>query len=209
MSRQPPGGLVGIIRGFCFNIENKYFQFLGGLSQQTYTTCNTEKCAQVVKSKPPSYYFVSTIGDFAQDQTVFNKNTTTHWKPVMLISQDALRFFCYAIFYRDSGGIWYCYVRSFAPTAISDTLRVEIGIGRPGSEDNTQYVFRGGVSSSIASEQEVTDNGNYLLLRDGQVKKFKVDKIIMEYRISLTQLEAPALPQPCLAPVTTSHDYPI
>lgn len=168
-----------------------------------------KKCAQVVKSKPPSYYFVSTIGDFAQDQTVFNKNTTTHWKPVMLISQDALRFFCYAIFYRDSGGIWYCYVRSFAPTAISDTLRVEIGIGRPGSEDNTQYVFRGGVSSSIASEQEVTDNGNYLLLRDGQVKKFKVDKIIMEYRISLTQLEAPALPQPCLAPVTTSHDYPI
>jgi hypothetical protein len=42
---------------------------------------------QVVKTKPPNSFFVSTIGDFAQDQTVFSKSTATHWKPVMLISQ--------------------------------------------------------------------------------------------------------------------------
>jgi hypothetical protein len=43
---------------------------------------------QVVKTKPPNSFFVSTIGDFAQDQTVFSKSTATHWKPVMLISQE-------------------------------------------------------------------------------------------------------------------------
>ena len=123
----------------------------------------------------------------------------------MLISQEALKFFCYAIFYRDSGGIWYCYVRSFAPPAISDTLRVEIGIGRSGCEDDSQYMFRGGVSSSTASEQDVTDSGNYLLLRDGQVKKFKIDKTIMEYRISLKQVLNPIKPEPCITPATTSQ----
>ena len=45
---------------------------------------------QVVKTKPPNSFFVSTIGDFAQDQTVFSKSTATHWKPVMLISQERL-----------------------------------------------------------------------------------------------------------------------
>ena len=45
---------------------------------------------QVVKTKPPNSFFVSTIGDFAQDQTVFSKSTATHWKPVMLISQEGL-----------------------------------------------------------------------------------------------------------------------
>ena len=168
-----------------------------------------QKCAQVVKAKPPNNYFISTIGDFAQDQTVFSKNTTTHWKPVMLISQEALKFFCYAIFYRDSGGIWYCYVRSFAPASLSETLTVEIGIGRSGSvEDSHSYSFRGGVNSSSDTELEVTNSGNYLLLRDGQVRKFQVDKTIMEYRISLKQSTTTSdhlQSQPCQAPATTSQ----
>ena len=82
--------------------------------------------------RPPNSFFVSTIGDFAQDQTVFSKVTPTHWKPVMLISQEALKYFCYAIFYRDAQGYWFSYVRSFAPPSIADSLRVEIRIGRPG-----------------------------------------------------------------------------
>jgi len=149
-----------------------------------------KKCAQVVKVKPPISYFVSTIGDFAQDQTVFSKNTATHWKPVMLISQEALRYFCYAIFYRDAQGYWFAYVRSFAPSSIINTLRVEIRIKKIGNmEDGDIYNYKGKVSSSDASEQEIKESGNYLLLRDGQVKKFMVDKTIMEYNITLTQVE--------------------
>ena len=161
-----------------------------------------QKCAQVVKSKPPNSFFISTIGDFAQDQTVFSKSTPTHWKPVMLISQEALRFFCYAIFYRDANGYWISYVRSFAPPAVTDSLRAVIKIGRPcsSSDDDQSFVFNGRVSSSEAGEAEVLESGNYLLLRDGQVRKFKVDKTIMEYSITLKQVEQP--PQPCPGPST-------
>ena len=149
-----------------------------------------QKCAQVVKAKPPNSFFVFTIGDFAQDQTVFSKSTATHWKPVMLISQEALKFFCYAIFYRDAHGYWFSYVRSFAPPCITGTLRVEIRIGKAGSVgDSESFVYGGCVSSSEATEQEIQDSGHFLLLRDGQVKKFKVDKTIMEYNITLKQVE--------------------
>jgi len=154
-----------------------------------------QKCAQVVKSKPPNSFFVSTIGDFAQDQTVFSKNTPTHWKPVMLISQEALKYFCYAIFYRDAQGYWFSYVRSFAPPSIADSLRVEIRIGRPCLEDHQSFVYRGRVSSSDSGETDVLESGNYLLLRDDQVKKFKVEKTIMEYSIHLKQIEQS--PPPC------------
>jgi len=149
-----------------------------------------KKCAQVVKAKPPNSYFVSTIGDFSQDQTVFSKVTATHWKPVMLISQEALKYFCYAIFYRDEKGYWFAYVRSFAPPSIMNTLRVEIRIKKNGSnEEGDIYVYRGRVSSSDAEEKEIKDNGYYLLLVDGQVRKFMVDKTIMEYNITLKQVE--------------------
>jgi len=157
-----------------------------------------QKCAQVVKAKPPNSFFVSTIGDFAQDQTVFSKSTATHWKPVMLISQEALKFFCYAIFYRDAHGYWFSYVRSFAPPCITETLRVEIRIGKAGSVgDSESFVYGGCVSSSEATEQDIQDSGHFLLLRDGQVKKFKVDKTIMEYNITLKQVESGGPSQPC------------
>ena len=202
MSGKPPWSLVSIswIEIYTFTVND--YSFWEGPLNKLIQHVIQQKCARLVKAKPPNHCFVSTIGDFAQDQTVFSKNTTTHWKPVMLISRDALKFFCYAIFYRDSG-VWYCYVRSFAPPAVSNTLRVEIGIGRPGSEDSSQFVFRGGVNSSVASEQELTESGNYLLLRDGQVKKFKVDKTIMEYRISLRQSQSPE--EPCNITATTSQ----
>ena len=149
-----------------------------------------QKCAQVVKSKPPQS-FVSTIGDFAQDQTVFSKNTPTHWKPVMLISQDALKFFCYAIFYRDAQGHWFSYVRSFAPAAVTSNLRVEIRIRRSGNaEAEDGFLYNGQVSSSEAAEADILESGHYLLLRDDQVKKFRSDKTIMEYSIALRQVEA-------------------
>ena len=149
-----------------------------------------QKCAQVVKSKPPQS-FVSTIGDFAQDQTVFSKNTPTHWKPVMLISQDALKFFCYAIFYRDAQGHWFSYVRSFAPPAIISNLRVEIRIRRSGNtEVEDGFLYNGHVSSSEATETDILESGNYLLLRDDQVRKFRSDKTIMEYSIALRQVES-------------------
>lgn len=149
-----------------------------------------QKCAQVVKSKPPQS-FVSTIGDFAQDQTVFSKNTPTHWKPVMLISQDALKFFCYAIFYRDAQGHWFSYVRSFAPAAVTSNLRVEIRIRKSGNaEAEDGFLYNGQVSSSEAAEADILESGNYLLLRDDQVKKFRSDKTIMEYSIALRQVEA-------------------
>jgi len=150
-----------------------------------------QKCAQVVKAKPPNAYFVSTIGDFAQDQTVFSKSTATHWKPVMLISQEALRFFCYAIFYRDSQGNWFAYVRSFAPESVTATLRVEIRIKKSGcGSDSESFLYQGTVSSSDATEQDILDSGSFLLLRDGQVKKFMVDKTIMEYNITLKQIDS-------------------
>ena len=119
---------------------------------------------------------------------MFSKSTATHWKPVMLISQEALRYFCYAIFYRDASGYWFAYVRSFAPPVVIDTLRVEIRIKKNGnSEDGDIYKYSGKISSSEATEQEIKDSGNYLLLRDGQIKKFMVDKTIMEYNITLHQ----------------------
>ena len=157
-----------------------------------------QKCAQVVKSKPPQS-FVSTIGDFAQDQTVFSKNTPTHWKPVMLISQDALKFFCYAIFYRDAQGHWYSFVRSFAPPCVTSSLRVEIRIRRSGSaEEEDGFLYSGRVSSSEAAEAEILEGGNYLLLRDDQVKKFRSDKTIMEYSIALRQVETSPPPAPAV-----------
>jgi len=145
------------------------------------------KCAQVVKAKPSNSYFVSTIGDFSQDQTVFSKSTPTHWKPVMLISQEALKFFCYAIFYRDASGYWYAYVRSFAPPAVMKTLRVDIRIKKMGVAGD-QFVYTGGVASSEASGQDIREAGDFLLLRDCQVKKFQVNKTIMEYNITLSQV---------------------
>jgi len=156
-----------------------------------------QKCAQVVKAKPPNSFFVSTIGDFAAEQTVFSKSTPTHWKPVMLVSQEALKFFCYAIFYRDAGGYWFAYVRSFGEPAVVKNLRVEIRIGKLGSVGQGQqvstgtdtFLYGGQVSSSEATEKEIQDSGHFLLLTDSQVLKFKSDKTIMEYNITLKQVE--------------------
>ena len=55
--------------------------------------------------------------------------------------------------------------------------------------DSESFVYGGCVSSSEATEQEIQDSGHFLLLREGQVKKFKVDKTIMEYNITLKQVE--------------------
>ena len=118
---------------------------------------------------------------------MFSKSTPTHWKPVMLISQEALKFFCYAIFYRDASGYWYAYVRSFAPRAVIKTLRVDIKIKKMGVAGD-QFVYTGGVASSEASEQDIREAGDFLLLRDCQVKKFQVNKTIMEYNITLSQV---------------------
>ena len=161
-----------------------------------------QKCAQVVKSKPPNS-FVSTIGDFAQDQTVFSKTTPTHWKPVMLISPETLKFFCYAIFYRDASGHWLSYVRSFAPPTVTSGLRAEIrvgpcGVARTKGSLQDHFLYCGRVASSEATESEVQESGDYLLLRDGQVRKLRTDKTIMEYSITLRQVEQS--PPPCPDP---------
>ena len=67
----------------------------------------------------------------------------------MLISQEALKYFCYAIFYRDAQGYWFAYVRSISPPSTMNTLRVEIRIKKSGSNEVRKiYLYNNNLNGS-------------------------------------------------------------
>lgn len=146
----------------------------------------------MIKRRENDTPFVSIFGDYNQQQTlstVFNRPTMTHWKPVLMISKKILQHFIYLITYRDFTGNWIVYLRSYATKEALPKLTGCITLRKQSSVPLTKtmpmYQFQCGISSFDATENEVLDSGNYLLLRDAQVKHLRDDNTILEYSIEL------------------------
>lgn len=150
---------------------------------------------------------MSVIGDFVENETVFNRASTTHWKPVMLVSRKSFRFFAYLVMSRTPAGEWYFYVRSFTGDKIVRLLKTKITVRAPrksassstsstssstsATTDSTnpstaEFSYFGSVNVYNDSEETVIKNGKYLFMKDAQVKQFKHDKTILEYEVQLS-----------------------
>lgn len=167
-----------------------------------------EKCAQIVKSKEDNKPFVSVIGDFnSEGITVFGRNAMTHWKPVLLISRQYIRLFAYLVMYRDERGNWIIYLRSFASDAALDMLEADVKISKPSKarfademktgtnftdqnnkDNNNCYTFTGRIMPQKYTEQQVIDTGNYLCLKDSQIKKLGIGRTLFEYSVNFKEI---------------------
>jgi hypothetical protein len=163
-----------------------------------------------VKNREDNKPFVSVIGDFnVEGMTVFGRRAVTHWKPVLLVSRQIIRLFIYAVMYRDETGNWIVYLRSFASDDALAKLQATVVARRPkapankgnskamldhsydaGSvehDEDLKFSFTGGILNQRATEQEVIESGNYLCLKDSQVRKLCVDKTLFEYSIEIKE----------------------
>jgi len=152
-----------------------------------------KKCVQVVfdakwhamRRKEPQEYitedeadkyiptFNSTLGDFADGVSVFNRsNVVTHWKPIVLLAKKLLNLWCYAVVQRDSQGQWMIVVRAMLPQQFCDKIRCKITVKGPDSE-TPNFSYEGKVSSYELTREQVLENGQYLHLLDGLIKPFK------------------------------------
>jgi len=117
--------------------------------------------------------FTSTLGDFADGISVFNRsNVVTHWKPIVLLAKKLLNLWCYAVVQRNSDGQWMIVVRAMLPQQFCDKIRCKITVKSPDSE-MPNFAFEGKVSSYEMSRERVIESGQYLLLTDNLIRHFK------------------------------------
>ena len=154
---------------------------------------------QIIKIKGNGE-FMSVIGDFNdKEQTVFSRTTLTHWKPVLLVSQEHIRIFAYLTAYRDGKGEWFLSVRSFSAPSVLSKWGVQIHLRQPSNKkvENTEdaappesdpfegVTFVGQILSHELSDKQVFESGQYLRLNDHQVKNLVKDRTLFEYSVKL------------------------
>jgi len=186
--------------------------WLGPLSKMLLHVIDN-KCAQILKSRENGVPFVSVIGDFnAEGMTVFGRAAMTHWKPILLISREIIRLFAYLVIYRDETGNWILYVRSFASDESLEKLQASVTVSAVEAKEKTEekeqkdialddkqegdvnadgkegiFSFTGRILNQRVTEQEVIDSGNYLCLKDSQVKKMTVDRTLLQYAVVVSE----------------------
>jgi len=188
----------------------------GPLSKMLLHVIDT-KCAQIVKCRENGVPFVSVIGDFnVSGMTVFGRKAMTHWKPVLLISREFIRLFVYLVIYRDEAGNWIIYARSFASDEGLEKIWVTITVNAVDAKNNPEgkeedakekpegrqeadialddkqkeeemFSFTGRILNQRVTEQEVIDSGNFLCLKDSQVKKMTVDRTLLQYTVRISE----------------------
>eukprot|EP00095_Tigriopus_kingsejongensis_P005498 maker-scaffold619_size123246-snap-gene-0.31 protein:Tk05498 transcript:maker-scaffold619_size123246-snap-gene-0.31-mRNA-1 annotation:"hypothetical protein DAPPUDRAFT_304089" len=165
------------------------------LKSITLPCTNHNEGCKIIKVEAGDKPYVSVIGDFVENETVFKRASTTHWKPVMLVSRKNFRLFAYLVMSRTPTGEWYFFVRSFTGDEIVKLIRTKITVRSPSSADKksegpeantTEFSYSGAVNSYGDSEEAVINTGHYLYMKDAQVKQFKHEKTLLEYEVQLS-----------------------
>jgi hypothetical protein len=156
-----------------------------------------KKCCQVIfdRTTPNSSHsdssgvitasFKSNIGDMPKTSvSVFKRSDViTHWKPIVLLSKSILNFWCYLLIQRDSNGNWTMVVHSLLGPEEASKLTARITIGN--EKRNSSFI--GPVNSFMDNRDKVLSLGNYLSLKDSQVKNFRREdaNIIFDYAVEI------------------------
>ena len=141
-----------------------------------------------------SQTFSSIIGDFGEGPSVFTRTQIhTHWKPVLLISNDLVKFFIYLILYRSQNGDWFVYLRSFSGQSVRKYFKASITLRSPTpkkevtnlEEGGVVYKWEGDILAHNITESEMMHSGIYLRLSDRQIKTLQRGKTLFEYSVEL------------------------
>lgn len=167
-------------------------------------------CIQLLRSYTEMFnsQFASFVQNFSPELriSVFDRSVCTHWKPVLLVSRHVVQYLIYLTIRRSAKGDWYLQVRSFSPRPMIDRIRVQVNVFKssidrgnsiashtapscPDTDKNTNnqhaasYTYNGPVMSDSLAEDEILASGNYLLLRDAQIKPLGRGSAIFEYSV--------------------------
>ena len=142
---------------------------------------------QIIRTNDPNNLFKSFIGDFSDPKvTVFDRKKVTHWKPVMMVSEAVVKYLIYMTIQRKASGLWYIQFRSFSSSAVLPRFKVKLHVYKSeATKDEQKFSYEGGVISSNLSEQEMLEEGKYLLLTDTQLKLLRTESTIFEYDVEV------------------------
>ena len=133
--------------------------------------------------------FSGFIGDFREaGESVFDRKVITHWRPTLLISPTWAEYLIYLTVQRTSRGLWYLMVRSIHSDFMLKRLRVSLEVYKSEEEKAQRHTYEGPVISSKLSDEEIVATGNFMMLRDTQVKQFIAKETIFRYKITVTKL---------------------
>lgn len=140
--------------------------------------------------------------------TIFGQHSTADWPPVFLLNTRFVGYLPYLNIQRLSNGSWMAYVRAFIPNVFTADMprlaHVEIKMFVPSDRNKDAgssvlpgekkregqmrpvYMFRGHAVSSTLSVEQVIASGQYLCVRDDQVKKLAVGNLLFEYEVRMS-----------------------
>jgi hypothetical protein len=109
-----------------------------------------------------------------------------------------VQYFLYLITYREGNDRWYLYVCSFAPKELAKNVQVTIKVSEasPVEDEATKatasikttspvFQFTGNVHSASSKYEDVLQTGNYLFLKDEQIKMLKRGKSLCKFSITI------------------------
>ena len=142
---------------------------------------------QIIRPNHPSILFKSYIGDFSDpNMTVFSRKQVTHWKPVVMVSEAVVKYLIYMTIQRKASGLWYIQFRSFSSSAVLPRFKVKLQVFKSeATRDEQKFSYEGGVISSNLSDQEMLEQGKYLLLTDTQLKLLRTESTLFEYNVEV------------------------
>ena len=143
-------------------------------------------CIQVLRSNEGEEEFRSSIGDFSdKTMTVFNRTATTHWRPVLLMSERHIGKMIYLTVQRYSTGHWVIAARSLSSDSRIGKLRVQIDLHQAENLKDHRLTYTGEINSYQMTNQEIFNGGKMLLLSDSQLSLLCTENSIFHYVVKI------------------------
>ena len=143
-------------------------------------------CAQIVKTaNSDGLTFTSNLANFADTRTsVFQMDTTVHWRPALLVSEKLITYLIYVTVKRTTEGDWYIAVRSISPQHVREKITYELQIFQGSAEEGqAKCSWNGYPVSHNHSDYDLIRTGEYLRLNDSQLRNLTRNLSIFEYQL--------------------------
>ena len=164
-------------------------RWLGSLPRLTLHNRETNCFYQLVHVRDNGSLFTGNIRDFTESgQSVFDRKLITHWQPTMLVSPAWQEYSFHLTVHRSAKGLWYIMVRSLLPGFKLRLIQVRLVLYNSDEEIHQGHTYDGKVIPSILSDEEIVASGNFMMLRDSQIKRLSTNDIISRYKINIYRL---------------------
>ena len=146
-------------------------------------------CTPEISAVPVTYIFGHRVDDFpATSQSIMKrKNTTTTWRPIVLVARGLLAACLNLFITRKASGEWALMVHSKLPGEDLHHIKCKITVGNKVNN----HSFSSCVLGPETTRERAINRGEYLALSDAQVSKFSDPSLannnkIFDYQVEIT-----------------------